>query len=134
MQPVTADQLRTIDETAGFDVDIPQELEDLVDGKVQKVSWEDDPDVSDIYANEPEPEGCLPPAKTNSEARSELRALGVASIADLVKRGGCSVLSPAHSELAHEADHLLKLLDDALRARQKADEKAAARRRLQENN
>ncbi|CAH0376263.1 unnamed protein product [Pelagomonas calceolata] len=68
------------------------------------------------------------------DARAELRALNVASIADLVKRGGCSVLSPAHTELAHEADHLLKLLDDALRARQKADEKAAARRRLQENN
>ena len=56
MRPVTADQLRTIDETAGFDVDIPQELQDLVDGKVQTVSWEDEPDVSDIYANEPEPE------------------------------------------------------------------------------
>ena len=68
------------------------------------------------------------------DARAELRALNIASIADLVKRGGCSVLSPAHTELAHEADHLLKLLDDALRARQRADEKAAARRRLQENN
>ena len=57
MQPVTADQLRIIDQTAGFDVDIPQELVDMVDGKVQKVSWEDDPDVSDIYANaEPEEE------------------------------------------------------------------------------
>ena len=71
---------------------------------------------------------------STTEARAELRALGVASIADLVKKGGCSVLSPAHTELAHEADHLLKLLDDALRARQRADEKAAARRRLQENN
>ena len=28
----------------------------MVDGKVQKVSWEDEPDVSDIYANEPEQE------------------------------------------------------------------------------
>jgi len=60
--------------------------------------------------------------------------LGVVSIADLVKRGGCSVLSPAHTELAAEADELLKLLDDALKKRQAADEKAAARRRLQENN
>ena len=67
------------------------------------------------------------------EARAELRALGVVSIADLVKRGGYSVLSPAHTELAAEADHLLKLLDEALRKRQAADEKAAARRRLQEN-
>ena len=71
---------------------------------------------------------------STTDARSELRALNVASIADLVKRGGCSILSPAHTELAQEADHLLKLLDDALRKRQKADEKAAARRRLQENN
>jgi hypothetical protein len=70
---------------------------------------------------------------STTEARAELRALGVASIADLVKRGGCSVLSPAHTELAAEADHLLKLLDEALRKRQAADEKAAARRRLQEN-
>jgi hypothetical protein len=59
--------------------------------------------------------------------------LGVVSIADLVERGGCRVLSPAHTELAAEADQLLKLLDEALRKRQKADEKAAARRRLQEN-
>ncbi len=70
---------------------------------------------------------------STTDARAELRALGVVSIADLVKRGGCSVLSPAHTELAAEADKLLKLLDEALRKRQKADEKAAARRRLQEN-
>jgi len=70
---------------------------------------------------------------STTEARAELRSLGIVSIADLVKRGGCSVLSPAHTELAHEADHLLKLLDDALQKRQRADEKAAARRRLQEN-
>ena len=71
---------------------------------------------------------------STTEARAELRALGVVSIADLVKRGGCGVLSPAHAELAAEADKLLKLLDDALKKRQKADEKAAARRKLQENN
>ena len=70
---------------------------------------------------------------STTDARAELRALGVASIADLVKRGGCSVLSPAHTELAAEADQLLQLLDDALIKRQRADEKAAARRRLQEN-
>ena len=44
------------------------------------------------------------------------------------------MLSPAHTELAAEADQLLKLLDEALRKRATADEKAAARRRLQENN
>ena len=44
------------------------------------------------------------------------------------------MLSPAHTELAAEADQLLKLLDDALKKRQRADEKAAARRKLQENN
>jgi len=70
---------------------------------------------------------------STTDARAELRALGVVSIADLVERGGCRVLSPAHTELAAEADQLLKLLDEALRKRQKADEKAAARRRLQEN-
>ena len=48
MKP-TAAQLKVIDETEGFDVDIPQELEDLVDGKVQTVEWEDDPNVDDIY-------------------------------------------------------------------------------------
>ena len=47
MEP-TADQIRVIDETEGFDVDIPQELVDMVDGKIQTVEWEDDPNVEDI--------------------------------------------------------------------------------------
>ena len=37
---------------SGFDVDIPQELEDLVDGKIQTVEWEDEPNVEDIYEND----------------------------------------------------------------------------------
>ena len=53
MEP-TAAQLQFIDETEAFGVDIPQELEDLVDGKIQTVEWEDDVDVEDLYDVSPE--------------------------------------------------------------------------------